>query len=244
MTRFFQEQPFEVDPKHIRVASRKRPHRARGKLPARCEDIQLDLDSAFFSSTSILYSSLEPKAARTALKRRWPTVNRPSNNNSLTYDRCGAHDLISERCALVDAVTVQASPSAVPCRASNLSLVVQQARRTRSMPERRCSRELQSLGVSYKLHGWNGAPPLCPATMATGNPALTEGIGREHDMFTHASPFPGLASSLQGFHTGKARTRARAPALGFMLARANMQMPITKDDVAHGRRTGESMLTR
>lgn len=241
-TPVLQEQPFQVDLKHIPVTSRKRSRRARGTLPARCEEIQLDLGAAFFSSTQVLQSGLEPKAARTALAPRWPVVNRPANNKSLPHYLHGAHDSLSECCASVDAVTVQALPSAVPRTASNPAQVVQPSRRTQSMPERRCSRELQSLGVSYKSHGWKGAAPLCAATLATGSPALKEGTGREHDMFARESQFPGPASSLQGFHTGKARTRARAPALGFMLARANMQMPITKDDVAHGRRTGESTL--
>lgn len=101
------------------------------------------------------------------------------------------------------------------------------------MPEHRCSRELQSLGVSRHVHAWNGTSPL-----PTCNTALDNiGIGR--DALARTSTCVGLNPPFRGPHTGTARTRARAPALSFMLARATMQMPINKEDVNQGRRHGE-----
>lgn len=230
-----QEQPFQIDLENIPVVSHKRPRRGRGTLPATCEELQLNLDAAFFSSTQALESELTPKVVRTALAHRRPGINRQAKKNvrarsqsRLLAQRSGCRSSINE--PLVQELPEVAS-------ASRTAPVAQQSRRAQGMPDRRISRELQSLGVAHGRSIWAEGSPSFPAPFSASD-ANVKPSGMENDLWPGSVMCHGSPSTIRGLNRGKARTRARAPALGFMLARANMQLPINKDDVTHGRRTG------
>ena len=114
--------------------------------------------------------------------------------------------------------------------------MVQHTTGTCSMPDRRCSRELHSLGVPQFSNPWDGSQFVIPGA-AEGDRMK---CGRSDEAVADIPGFPGCGVHFRKMSSGNARTRARAPALSFMLARANMQMPITKEEVPHSRRSGEN----
>eukprot|EP00892_Ulva_mutabilis_P009983 jgi/Ulvmu1/7357/UM036_0017.1 len=230
-----QEQPFQIRLHNVPVISKKRPRRGRRTLPATCEALHLNLDAAFFSSTQTLVRDGETKSAKTVLGLGQPAT------------ACQANKAIqskSQRPTLIHA-SICHSPSAAAARkvpaaartTRHSKPTAQHSRRPHSMPDRRCSRELQSLGLTHNPHFLKGRSSPFPILEAAAHAPETTCGAKSDAMLTNGHLHSGSSSAMRYLSRGEARTRARAPALGFMLARSNMQLPIMKEDVTHGRRT-------
>lgn len=231
-----QEQPFQIDLENIPAISHKRPRRCRRTLPARCEKLQLDLDAAFFSSTQILQSDSGSKSAQAPLGLRRAGVKRQSIQ---TFKRS------TQSRVLVESATCLSSPNAPAIAPADPHpvRVAYQCKGAHSLPDRRCSRELQSLGIARNQNLMNKPSPSVPAPYTADALAVNTCCGTEHKALADAVLRHDSHSTMRALR-GNARTRARAPALSFMLARANMQLPIMKEDTERARRTGEPLSDR
>jgi hypothetical protein len=231
LLRAVQEDPYRIEAENIPLANKKSHRRCRSTLPARVDDVSLDLSAPFFSSTQVLQSDSDvPMARKIAPKHRQGPIRQAAALRTMPKDRHGNHALSPATSISKDEQPVQIRPKA-DAQVLNVDESKASKAATRSTPknviwsvERLPRRRRQSVHTSQM--------PLAHVCSSPNVPIRKPSPHVDFRVPDAAGiPTPGSAI--------KARTRARTPSLDFILARCSMPLPIVRDEGRALKRNGK-----
>ena len=210
-----QEEQYRIEAENLPVVLKRDNRRCKSTVPARVDDVNLDLTAAFFSSTQVLQQA---EAVPMARKQGYKTRRQES-----ALENMPRH---SEQRAFSPATSASKDDQLAPEHARMLYNDRQPAAQHFSKKNVTFSVERLPSRRRNTVHGH------VPHSHTCSPPSMGRPAGLHVDFQLPHNLSPGSAV--------RARTRNRAPSLDFMVARIGMPLPIIRDEGRALKRNGMS----